>query len=151
MDPRRRNRLPPGNGDDSLFWLGAGAGRRPALSYRLPPAGAQLKPYPHRRYTPMSTLSISASGREGKGMCNMVDVMDAPHSVELAALVRRYNALVGEALDLAAVGFTPTQVDAARGAAEEALRMIRSFALTRNGSEAQAASAALSAGEANLA
>jgi len=99
----------------------------------------------------MSRLDIASSAREGKDMCNMIDVVETPHSVELAALVRRYNALVGEALEVAATGFSPAHIDGAKEAAAEALRLIRSFALTRNGSEAQAASVALSAGEANLA
>lgn len=145
MDPRRRNRLPPGSGDDLYFWLGAGAGRRAALSY-------QLKAYPHRRYNGMSRLDMGSSrSREGTGMCNLVDVAPAPHSVELASLVRRYQALVGETLELAAMGHNPAQIDAAREAAAEALRLIRTFAGTGAGAHSQAAASALSAGEANLA
>jgi hypothetical protein len=145
MNPTHRRSLPPGDGDYSLFWLGARAYGRLALSYQLP----KLNPYPHRRYTPMSRLDMGSSRREGKAMCNM-DVMEAPHSVELAALVRRYQALVDETLAVAASGFNPAQIAGAREAAAEALRMIRTFAVTHAGAQAQAAASALAAGEANL-
>jgi hypothetical protein len=84
-------------------------------------------------------------------MCNLVDVVETPHSAELAALVRRYQALVEETLAVAASGHSPAQVDGAREAAAEALRMIRTFANTHAGAHSQAAAVALTAGEANLA
>jgi hypothetical protein len=84
-------------------------------------------------------------------MCNLVDVVETPHSVELAALVRRYQALVGETLELAAMGHNPAQIDAAREAAAEALRLIRTFAGTHASAHSQAAAFVLAAGEANLA
>jgi len=151
MNPNPRRSLPPGDRDYSFFWLGTGADGRPILSYQLPLAGAQLKPYPHRRYNGMSKLDMGSSRSEGKAMCNMVDVIGTPHSVELATLVRRYQALVGETLELAAMGHNPAQVDAAREAAAEALRLIRTFAGTHAGAHSQAAASALAAGEANLA
>lgn len=84
-------------------------------------------------------------------MCNLVDVQTFPHQDEVKALLRRYHALVGETLELAALGHNPAQLDAARDAAIEALRLIRTFAATAAGAHSQAASAALAAGEANLA
>jgi hypothetical protein len=99
----------------------------------------------------MSRLDMVSGRREGKDMCNMVDVLEAPHSVELAALVRRYQTLVDEIGAVAAAGFTPAQIAAARAAAGEALRLIRAFADTHAGAHSQAAASALAAGEANLA
>jgi len=131
MDPqRRRNRLPPGEGDLPLFWLGAGASRRLPLS-------CQFNSYPHRR--------------EGTNMRTCTNVMSAPHSVELASLVRRYQGLVEETLELAAAGYNPAHLADARAAAVEALRLIRTFADTHAGAYRQAAASALEAGEANLA
>lgn len=152
MSPNFRHSLPLGDDGDYLrCWLGMGAGRRLILSYQLPPAGDQLKPYPRWRYDGMSKLDMGSGCMEGTDMCNLVDVMEPPHSVELAALVRRYQALVDDTLAVAAAGFTPAQIAAAREAAGEALRLIRTFAATRGSAHSQAAASALSAGEANLA
>ena len=91
-----------------------------------------------------------SSGPEDEFMCNAIDVAVFPHKAEVGALLRRYHALVGETLLVAAAGHSPAQIDGARAAAAEALRLIRSFADTAAGAQAQAAISALAAGEANL-
>ena len=143
MRYRIRSR-PPGAGDEQFLRGRAGAFMgRPALSY-------WLKPYPDRCYDRLGKPVMVAGAQEGTAMCNSVDVAVFPQREEVQALLRRYHALVGDTLTMAALGHNPAQVDAARAAAAEALRRIRTFAGTGAGAQAQAAASALSAGEDNL-